>query len=335
MSDELPAEEYHAEETEYTEQEETYEESPHDVEQQDGTAELQGEVTQNEGDGEYDENELGEDKTTEEEGERELSPEEQLQLEIEFSRAKKEKRRLEIERKRKEYTRPKEYPRLLQQEDFLFSSVYLPPGGLHTREDGSMGFHIEMEQFDGNLGFVPIRSKIIPHYVQLRKALDKVENQMMQTGEDISNTKKKLEDPELDEDLRDEIEAEIKELQRKKRLEYASWKNLSKELDEDEERGQCVYYSLVDTEGRKIETEDVYRHNVQPEKHVIKEEEEELNKVIEETEKEWVDTPSSTFRIYTDATRADAKLIAELEIKRTAIDIQRKARGKLYDLAMY
>ena len=61
------------------------------------------------------------------------------------------------------------------------------------------------------------------------------------------------------------------------------------------ERGQCVYYSLVDTEGRKIETEDVYRHNVQPEKHVIKEEEEELNKVIEETEKEWVDTPSSTF----------------------------------------
>ena len=62
MSDELPAEEYHAEETEYTEQEETYEESPHDVEQQDGTAELQGEVTQNEGDGEYDENELGEDK---------------------------------------------------------------------------------------------------------------------------------------------------------------------------------------------------------------------------------------------------------------------------------
>ena len=75
-----------------------------------------------------------------------------------------------------------------------------------------MGFHIEMEQFDGNLGFVPIRSKIIPHYVQLRKALDKVENQMMQTGEDISNTKKKLEDPELDEDLRDEIAAEIMQM---------------------------------------------------------------------------------------------------------------------------
>ena len=46
-----------------------------------------------------------------------------------------------------------------------------------------MGFHIEMEQFDGNLGFVPIRSKIIPHYVQLRKALDKVENLLHQVSD--------------------------------------------------------------------------------------------------------------------------------------------------------
>ena len=58
MSDELPAEEYHAEETEHTEQEETYEESPHDVEQQDGQLWIQGEATQNGGNGEYDENEL-------------------------------------------------------------------------------------------------------------------------------------------------------------------------------------------------------------------------------------------------------------------------------------
>jgi hypothetical protein len=247
----------------------------------------------------------------------------------------KEETEIPIEEKIKLYTRPKEYPRLLQQEDFLFSSVYLPPGGLHTREDGSMGFHIEMEQYDGNLGFVPIRSKIIPHYVQLRKALEKVEHQMMKTGENISGLKKTLEDPELDEELRENIEAEVKELQRKKRLEYTKWKNLSKELDEDEEKGQCVYYSLCDTEGRKIETEDVYRHNVKPENHKLKEEKVELTDVIEKMEDKWIHTPSSTYRIFTDATRADAKLVAELNIKKSAIDIKRKSRGKLYDLAMY
>ena len=234
-----------------------------------------------------------------------------------------------------EYVRPEDYPRLLQQEDFLFSSVYLPPGGLHTRENGSMGFHIEMEQFGGNLGFVPIRSNIVPHYVQLRKALEKTEDQMMKTNENISAVKKQLEDPELDEDLRDEIEAQVKELQRKKRLEYAKWKKLSKELDEDEEKGQCVYYSLCDTEGRKISTDDIYRHNVKPEKSVIENEETSLNELIEENKNKWIATPASTFRLYTKETEADAKLIADLEIKRGAIEIRKKTRGKLYDLSMF
>ena len=234
-----------------------------------------------------------------------------------------------------EYVRPESYPRLLQQEDFLFSSVYLPPGGLHTREDGSMGFHIEMEQFDGNLGFVPIRSKIVPHYVQLRKALEKTEDQMMKTNENISNVKKQLEDPELDEDLRDEIEAEVKELQRKKRLEYAKWKKISKELDEDEEKGQCVYYSLCDTEGRKVSTDDIYRHNVKPEKNVIESEKTSLSALIDENNNKWITTPASTFRLYTEETEADAKLIADLEIKKGAIEIRKKARGKLYDLSMF
>ena len=234
-----------------------------------------------------------------------------------------------------EYVRPEDYPRLLQQEDFLFSSVYLPPGGLHTREDGSKGFHIEMEQFDGNLGFVPIRSKIVPHYVQLRKALEKTEDQMMKTNENISAVKKQLEDPELDEDLRDVIEAEVKELQRKKRLEYAKWKKLSKELDEDEEKGQCVYYSLCDTEGRKISTDDIYRHNVKPEKGVIENEETSLSGLIEENKNKWITTPASTFRLYTKETEADAKLIADLEIKRGAVEIRKKTRGKLYDLSMF
>ena len=234
-----------------------------------------------------------------------------------------------------EYVRPEDYPRLLQQEDFLFSSVYLPPGGLHTRENGSMGFHIEMEQFGGNLGFVPIRSNIVPHYVQLRKALEKTEDQMMKTNENISAVKKQLEDPELDEDLRDEIEAQVKELQRKKRLEYAKWKKLSKELDEDEEKGQCVYYSLCDTEGRKISTDDIYRHNVKPEKSVIENEETSLNELIEENKNKWIATPASTFRLYTKETEADAKLIADLEIQRGAIEIRKKTRGKLYDLSMF
>ena len=234
-----------------------------------------------------------------------------------------------------EYVRPEDYPRLLQQEDFLFSSVYLPPGGLHTRENGSMGFHIEMEQFGGNLGFVPIRSNIVPHYVQLRKALEKTEDQMMKTNENISAVKKQLEDPELDEDLRDEIEAQVKELQRKKRLEYAKWKKLSKELDEDEEKGQCVYYSLCDTEGRKISTDDIYRHNVKPEKSVIENEETSLNELIEENKNKWIATPASTFRLYTKETEADAKLIADLEIKRGAVEIRKKTRGKLYDLSMF
>ena len=98
---------------------------------------------------------------------------------------------------------------------------------------------------DGNLGFVPIRSNIVPHYVQLRKALEKTEDQMMKTNENISAVKKQLEDPELDEDLSDEIEAQVKELQRKKRLEYAKWKKLSKELDEDEEKGSAFIIACV------------------------------------------------------------------------------------------
>ena len=38
-----------------------------------------------------------------------------------------------------------ECPVLLQQEDFLFASVYLPAGGFHTREDGSQGFYVPMD----------------------------------------------------------------------------------------------------------------------------------------------------------------------------------------------
>ena len=158
---------------------------------------------------------------------------------------------------------------------------------------------------------------------------------MIKTGEDISQVKKQLEDPGLDEDLREEIESQVKELQRRKRLEYTSWKTLSKELDQDEEKGQCVYYSLCDTEGRKIRTDDVYRHNVNPGKQVLQGEGEKLKKLVEEIEYEWVINPKETFRIYSAASKADAKVIAELEIKKSAIDIQKEARGKLYDLSMY
>ena len=105
------------------------------------------------------------------------------------------------------------------------------------------------------MGFVPIRSNIVPHYVQLRKAIEEPEDQMMKTNENISAVKKQLEDPELDEDLRDEkLKLEVKELQKKEKTGACkeSGKNYPKELDEDEEKGQCVYYSLCDTEGRKI-----------------------------------------------------------------------------------
>ena len=81
---------------------------------------------------------------------------------------------------------------------------------------------------------------------------------MTATGEKINQLKATLEDPELDEDIREELETHLKVLERRKRLEYGNWKRISKDLDEEEEKGTRVYYSLRDTEGRMVEKEDIY-----------------------------------------------------------------------------
>ena len=164
-------------------------------------------------------------------------------------------------------------PELLKQEDFLLTSVYLPAGGFHTREDGKKGFYVPMERYDGNLGFVPVRTRIVSLSEQLRAQLDKCEQQMMSTGSEIDSLKKLLQNPELKTELRESIEANLKSLERRKRLEYSKWKDMSAKLDEEEERGTRVFYNLRDTEGRVIKRDDVFLHKVKPEKKVLQQEE--------------------------------------------------------------
>ena len=119
-----------------------------------------------------------------------------------------------------EYIRQRIF-RLLQQR-FLFSSVYLPLV-VCIQKTVQMGFHIEMEQFEGTWVLYLLEATLYP-LLQLRKALEKTEDQMMKTNENISAVKKQLEDPELDEDLRDEMRLRSKN-KRKKDWSMQSGKN--------------------------------------------------------------------------------------------------------------
>ena len=227
-----------------------------------------------------------------------------------------------------------ECPVLLQQEDFLFASVYLPAGGFHTREDGSQGFYVPMEKYGGNLGFVPVRTKIISLSEQLRAELDKVEQQMMSTGTEIESLKKLLQNSELKEELRDSIEANLKDLERRKRLEYSKWKMVSVKLDQEEEKGTRVFYSLRDTEGKVIEKEDVYLQNIKPEKSVLRQEEVETSEIDSKYNKMYIETPAKELRIFSKQLSEDYKMIAHLNKKSARVEVEKKARGISYDLSM-
>jgi len=278
-----------------------------------------------------------EEEDGDEEDEPKLTPEEALaeeQRQWVADRKREEEEKI-AEKKRRRLEILGECPKLLDQEDFLFGSVYLPAGGYHTREDGSTGFYIKMETYGGNLGFVPVRNKIVSYSDQLRKALDKEENAMTATGEKINQLKATLEDPELDEDIREELETHLKVLERRKRLEYGNWKRISKDLDEEEEKGTRVYYSLRDTEGRMVEKEDIYLQNVKPSKEIIGEEDKLTYEVEQKYDELYIDRPAQDFNIFTDKTRDDFKMIAFLEKKKERIVIEQEARKISYDLRMY
>ena len=113
------------------------------------------------------------------------------------------------------------------------------------------------------------------------------------------------------------------------------WKKLSKNLDDEEEKGTRVYYSLRDTEGRMIEKEDVYLQNVKPSKELLAEEDKLTYEVDQKFDEMYIDRPAQDYNIFTDRTRDDFKMIAFLEKKKERIVIEQEARKISYDLRMY
>lgn len=220
--------------------------------------------------------------------------------------------------------------------DFAVHTLYVRPGSIHTRTDGSTGVYIKLKTFDNlKLGFVPI-SNVKSTAESLKKQIPKLIENADHTDSQIKAIQTDLEMFDEDWDLAKKVkaQAEIQQLEHKLTVQRSLIEKKRRILKHEEEKGICIRYSLVHSEGRILQKDDIWENDVRISKRELKEE---AAQIVTETEKIKLNTINALQKlsVVTRQTESESKMVDELQIEQAKRKIQENVRGNRSEIKVF
>ena len=221
-------------------------------------------------------------------------------------------------------------------EDFTIVPIYLQEGGVQVTAEGRKGFYYYAEDRGGGLRFVNSCKTVRPYAHYLREKLPELEAKLEELKSEVDILKDKLSEPNFDDAVqRQVLSNRMGMLETKIRVQYKAWEEKSAELDEEEEKGTLIYYSTADTDGVVIDEESVYYQNPKDTltKDMLREEALQVQDAHARIQNDSYIVPSKNNGVFTNDHKEDVQRIAEIQRRWKREEIEKAARGELYDLS--
>ena len=220
--------------------------------------------------------------------------------------------------------------------DFAVQTLYVRPSSIHTRTDGSMGVYIKLKAFDNlKLGFVPI-CNVKSTAESLKKQIPKLTENADHTDSLMKAIQTDLEMFDEDWDLAKKVkaQAEIQQLEHKLTVQRSLIEKKKRMLKHEEEKGTCIRYSLVHSEGRILQKDDIWDNEVRISKRELKEE---SAQIIAETERIKSNTVNAIQKlsVVTRQTESESKMVEEFQIQQAKRKIQDNLRGDRSEIKVF
>jgi hypothetical protein len=220
--------------------------------------------------------------------------------------------------------------------DFAIHTLYVNEECIHTRTDGKKGVYIKLKTFDkSKLGFVPIRN-VKSEAESLKQQIPKLLANADQTDTEIKAIEADLEMFDEDWDLAKKVKAQasIQQLSHKLTVQKSLIDKKKRKLAQEEEKGICIRYSLVDSEGYILTKDDIWNQKVKISKRELKSESE---NIIAQSEKIKFESQCKlqNMNIITRKTQSNLKLIDDLEIASLKKKIKEDSRGDRSEIRIF
>ena len=175
-----------------------------------------------------------------------------------------------------------------------------------------------------------------PYAHYLREKLPELEAKLEELKGEVETLKKKLTEPDFDDAVqRQVLSNKMGMLETKIRVQYKEWQAKSAELDEEEEKGTLIYYSTADTDGKVIDEETIFYENPKDTltDELLRDEALEVQNAHAQIEYDSYTVPAATAGVFTKSHEEDVAKITEIQRRWKREEIEKAARGELYDLS--
>ena len=220
--------------------------------------------------------------------------------------------------------------------DFTIHALYVNESCIHTRTDGKKGVYIKLKTFDKmKLGFVPIRN-VKSDAESLRQQIPKLIKNADQTDTQIKSIEADLSMFNEDWDLPKKVKtkSQIQQLEHKLTVQKSLIDKKKRKLAKEEEKGICIRYSLVDSEGCILSKDDIWNEKIKIDKRELKTESEQIIAQGEKIRFDWL-CKLDKMNIVTRKTKSNMKVVEELEVQALKRKIRENSRGDRSEIKIF